>query len=126
VEKPHLAQPSARDLFGDAVHHALRGRLCIERNRPCQAEYRISAARDYALSLACLRRGLPAYHGRGFDDLPFDLRASLNGALTTSLDRQALLRALGRTVELLLKESAEIEELPKIEWQLRDLAADSL
>jgi len=35
LEKPHIAQPDAQDLFGYAVHHALRGRLCIERNRRC-------------------------------------------------------------------------------------------
>jgi hypothetical protein len=127
VEKTHIAPPAARDLFGYAVHHSLRARLCIERNRRCQAEYWISAARDYALSLACVRRKLPAHHGRGFDDLPFDLQALLNEALVTSLGRPALLRALGRTVELLLKESAEMEELPaRIRSELRNLAAPSI
>jgi len=40
----------------------------------------------------------------------------------TSLEQPALLRALGRTIELLLRESAEIEELPaRIRSELRDL-----
>src|SRR3954452_7155904 len=43
VEKAYLSQLSARELFGYAVHHALRARFCIERGRPWQAEYWISA-----------------------------------------------------------------------------------
>jgi len=113
VEKPLITPPAAQDLFGYAVHHALRARLCMERNRYCQAEYWVSAARDYGLSLACVRRGLPAHHGRGFDDLPSDLRDLLSEALVTSLNRQSLLRALGRTIDLLLQESVELQECPR-------------
>jgi hypothetical protein len=124
VEKPHIVPPAARDLFGYAVHHALRARICIERNRYCQAEYWISGARDYALSLACVCRGLPAHHGRGFDDLPSDLRDLLKEALVSSLERETLLKALGRTIELLLQQSVEIQGMPKrIRSELRDLAA---
>jgi hypothetical protein len=123
MEKPHIPPPAVRDLLGYAVHHALRARLCIERNRHCQAEYWMSAARDYGLSLACVRRGLPAHHGRGFDDLPTDLRDLLSEALVTSLDRPSLLRALGRTIDLLVQESAELEEMPaSLRSGLRDLA----
>jgi hypothetical protein len=123
VEKPHIPPPAVRDLLGYAVHHALRARLCIERNRHCQAEYWMSAARDYGLSLACVRRGLPAHHGRGFDDLPSNLRDSLGEALVTSLDRPSLLRALDRTIDLLLQESAELQEMPAgLRSELRDLA----
>lgn len=127
VEKAHIAPPAARDLFGYAVHHALRGRVCIERGRPCQAEYWISAARDHGLSLACVRRGLPAHHGRGFDDLPPPLRVFLNAALVHSLEREALLRSLDRTIELLLEESAGIEGVPStIKSHLRSLSAASI
>jgi hypothetical protein len=127
LEKPHIAQPDAQDLFGYAVHHALRGRLCIERNRRCQAEYWISAARDYSLSLACVRRGLPARYGRGFDDLPDEVQHLLNEALVTSLAPPELLRALGRTIELLLQESAEIPDLPPgFKSELRHLSAASI
>jgi hypothetical protein len=127
VEKPHIAPPAARDLFGYAVHHALRARLCMERDRYCQAEYWISAARDYGMSLACVRRGLPAHHGRGFDDLPSELRDLLNGALVTSLEQPALLRALRRTIELLLQESIDIQDMPsRIRSELRHLSAASI
>src|SRR5512134_2868494 len=74
VEKPYAQPPAAKELFGYAVHHVLRARFCIERGRYWLAEYWISSARDLALSLACRRRGLPAFHGRGFDDLPKEVR----------------------------------------------------
>jgi hypothetical protein len=122
VEKPYVQPPSASELFGYAVHHALRARFCIERGRYWHAEYWISGTRDYALSLACRRRGLPAYHGRGFDDLPPDVRDSFMGALVTSLERDELLRALGYAIEGLLREVDEVQELAaKVEPQLRKL-----
>src|SRR5215217_3513803 len=86
VEKPFAQPPSAHELFGYAVHHALRARFCIERGRLWQAEYWASATRDYALSLACLRHGVPAVQGRGFDDLPADVRDGFSGALVTALE----------------------------------------
>ena len=122
VEKPYPQPPSAHELFGYAVHHALRARFCIERGRYWQAEYWISGTRDYALSLACRRRGLGAYHGRGFDDLPPEVRDSFRGALVTSLERDELLRALGYAIERLLREGDEVQELAaKVEPQLRKL-----
>jgi hypothetical protein len=111
VEKPFHAIPSAHELFGYAVHHALRARFCIERGRLWHAEYWVSSLRDYALSLACLRRGLPVAHGRGFDDLPEDVRAGLLRALVTALERDELLRALGCAIEGLLREGDQVPEL---------------
>ncbi len=111
VEKQALLPPTPGDLFGYGTHHLVRARVCIERDRPCQAEYWLSAARDYALSLACLRRSLPAHYGRGFDALPSDLRERLSDALVKSLDKQALLAALDRTIALLLQESTGMEGL---------------
>jgi hypothetical protein len=124
MEKPFAQPPSAQELFGYAVHHALRARFCIERGRTWQAEYWISGVRDYALSLACRRRGLPAVHGRGFDDLPPDVRDTFKGALVTSLERDELLRALGCAIEGLLREADEVNSLAiKVEPQLRGLTA---
>jgi hypothetical protein len=123
VEKPHLQPPPADELFGYAVHHALRARFCIERGRYWQAEYWISATRDYAMSLACLRHGLPATNGRGLDDLPPDVRGSLKDALVLSLERGELLRALGCAIEGLLREGDAVQELAaKVAPQLRMLA----
>lgn len=122
VEKPYPQPPSAQELFGYAVHHVLRARFCIERGRYWHAEYWISGARDYALGLACHRRGLPAYEGRGFDDLPPEVRDVFNSALVTSLERDELLRALGCVINGLFGEVDEVKELAiKVEPQLREL-----
>ena len=52
TEKPPIPDPPAGQLLGYAAHHAARARFCIERGRFWQAEYWISGARDYTLSLA--------------------------------------------------------------------------
>jgi len=124
MEQPYAQPPSAQELFGYSVHHALRARFCIERGRYWQAEYWINAARDYALSLACRRRGLPASHGRGFDDLPSELLDAFANTLVTSLDRDELLSALAGIINGLLGEADEVRELAtKVEPQLRELGA---
>ena len=124
AEKPHAEPPPAHELFGYAVHHALRARYSIERGGFWQAEYWVSAVRDYALSLACRRRGLPARYGRGFDDLPEDVRAAFDDALVRSLDRAELLRALECAVDGLLREADEVRELAaRVEPDLRSLTA---
>jgi hypothetical protein len=122
VEKPYPESPSAQKLFGYAVHHALRARFCIERGRYWQAEYWISGVRDYALSLACRRRDLPSYYGKGVDDLPRGVRDAFAGALVASFDREELLRALGRAIDGLLGEVEECPDLAsRVEAQLRKL-----
>ena len=81
TENPAIPAPSAAHLLGYAAHHATRARFCIERSRFWQAEYWLSAARDYALSLACLQRNLSPHYGRGFDQLPAEIRARAQGCL---------------------------------------------
>jgi RimJ/RimL family protein N-acetyltransferase len=121
-ELPHVQPPAARELFGHAAHHLLRARFCIERGRLWQAEYWISSARDHALRLACRRRGLPASHGRGSDDLPADAREHFASALVTTLKPHELLRALGAITEGLLREAGEVGELAtRLNPQLRML-----
>jgi predicted nucleotidyltransferase len=122
VRKPFARPPSAHELFGYAVHHAVRARFCIERGRYWEGEYWVSGVRDSALSLACRRRDLPARHGRGFDRLPADVRDAFTGALVHTLDREGLLRALGSAIEGLLREGDEARELAaRVEPQLRRL-----
>src|SRR5947208_6819031 len=58
--------PVAGELFGWGVIYALHARACIERGRVWQAEHYVGAVRDHALSLACLRQGLPAVQARGY------------------------------------------------------------
>lgn len=122
AERPQAQPPSAKELFGYAVHHALRARFCIERGRFWQAEYWISATRDYALSLACRRRGLAAVQGRGFDDLPAEVKDVFVNALVTSFAREELLRALRCVIEGLFGETEEVQELSaRVEPQLHEL-----
>ena len=122
VEKSFSQSPSAQELFGYAVHHALRARFCIERGRYWQAEYWISAVRDYALSLACHRLGLLTSNRRGFDNLPAEVRDVFKSALMTSLEREELLRVLTCVITALLGEVDEVQELAaNVEPELRML-----
>lgn len=124
-EKPHAQPPSAHELFGYAVHHAVRARFCIERGRLWHAEYWISSLRNYALSLACLRRRLPALHGRGFDDLPAEVHAAFRKSFVATLERGELLRSLRAAIEGLLGETEEVKELAdKVAPQLRELSRE--
>jgi hypothetical protein len=126
VEGPYPPPPSAHELFGYAVHHALRARFCVERGRYWQAEYWVSAVRDYALGLACLRRGLPAREARGFDDLPADVHEAIHDSLVRSVERDELLRALALAVDALLREAVDVADLAaQVEPQLRELTATS-
>ena len=123
ADRPQGTAPSAGHLFGMGVHHALRARFCIERERFWQAEYWISGARDQALTLACRNRNLSTFHGRGFDQLPADLLDQADDALVRSLVTHELRRALSSAIELLRRESTEVPELAaKIEPRLRELA----
>ena len=124
VDKPHIPQRDAAELFGYAVHHALHARVSVERGRHWQAEYWISAVRDYALSLACRRRGLPTNEARGVDELPADVRNVVAAGLVKSLEREELLRALGVAIDGLLHEAEDVPELAaRVEPQLRRLVA---
>jgi len=125
VEKPFAQGQAAPELFGYAVHHALRARFCIERNKLWQAEYWISSVRDYALNMACTRLGLPANNGRGYDDLPSGVRDGFKGSLVAVLEPAELRRALGVAIEGLLREGGAAQPLAgKVEPQLRLLMAD--
>ena len=124
VAREHLPQPAPRHRLGLAVHHALRARLCIARDRPWQAEHWLSAARDEALSLACLRLDLPAAYGRGFDDLPEEVTAQAADALARSVHSDELLRALRAAVAALLRETAAVPDLgPRVEPLLHHLVS---
>lgn len=122
VEKPYTPAADPGEVFGYAVHHAVRARFCIARGRLWQAEYWISGVRDAALTLACMRRDLPASHGRGYDALPAETRDALAGALVRSLDAAELLRALGVAIAGLRREADQVRELAgRVEPRLREL-----
>jgi hypothetical protein len=124
AERPWLEQPSAQNLFGLSVHHAVRTRFCIERDRLWQAQYWINEMRDHALALACRRRGLETAYARGYHDLPEDVLARFEDTLVRSIERRELLRALTRTTDELLREADEVRALAsQVEGQLRQLVA---
>jgi hypothetical protein len=124
VEREPPPQPSAEHLFGLGAHHAVRARICIERGRPWQAEYWISALRDEALSLASRRRGLEVSYGRGFDELATETLAQAGTALVRSVERDELLRALRAAIELLLQEADNLQAASTLTAQLRELPDD--
>ncbi|MFL5968657.1 MAG: nucleotidyltransferase domain-containing protein, partial [Gaiellaceae bacterium] len=99
--------PAAKDLFGWGVIYGLHARACIERGRAWQAEHYIGAVRDHALSLACLRRGLPAVQARGYDDLSTDALAGFDGTHVGSLEPEQLRSALSAAVQALVQEGRE-------------------
>ena len=111
-------------VIGAAWHHALHARACLERNKRWQAEYWISGVRDYALTMACVRLGLPAHFGRGFDGLPDAIRTAAASALVRSIARGDLLKALRSATGLLLSEAAAASvSTPDLVHELQDLMA---
>ncbi len=99
--------PVAGDLFGWGVIYALHARACIERGRVWQAEHYVGAVRDHALSLACLRRGLPAVQARGYDDLSAETLARFEAAHVGAVEPGALRAALAASVLALMRAGAE-------------------
>ncbi len=115
-------RPSPQHLFGLAVHHLVRARICIERGKAWQAQYWISEARNLTLSLACHNRGLQTNNARGHDDLPAEVLAPFTETLLGSLNPSQLIRALAKMVDLLLLNSQDVREVAsKLEEQLRKL-----
>jgi hypothetical protein len=103
-----LPTPSvAGDIFGWGVVYALHARACIERGRVWQAEHYIGAVRDHALSLACLRQGLPPVQARGYDDLSAGTLARFGDAHVGAVEPGALRTALAASVLALMREGAE-------------------
>jgi hypothetical protein len=102
-----VSTPVARELFGWGVIYALHARACIERGRVWQAEHYVGAVRDHALSLACLRQGLPAVQARGYDDLSSETLARFEAAHVGAVEPGALRAALAASVLALMREGAE-------------------
>ena len=121
AELPDVQPPPVEELFGHAVHHALRARFSLERGKLWLAEYWLSSLRDTALALACRRRGLSTSYGRGFDELPPPVLAGFEGALPRSLEPDELLRSLAAAVDGLLHEAGELGAA--VEPQLRAVSS---
>jgi hypothetical protein len=111
----------AQDLFGWGVIYALHARACIERRRVWQAEHYVEAVRDHALSLACLREGLPAVQARGYDDLSAETLARFEDAHVGAIEPAALRAALAASVRALMREG-EAAGLPRAKTVAQRLA----
>ncbi len=123
VELPQSSPVTADELFGLAVHHAVRARFSIQRGRWWQAEHWISGVREQAFLLACRRRGLEGSHGRSFDDLPAEALEAFESSLVRSLEPEELDRALRSAISVLQRESEDAAELASaVEAQLQALA----
>jgi predicted nucleotidyltransferase len=115
--------PSAADIIGMGWLHALHARSCIARRKLWQAEHMISAVRDYALVLACLRLGLPSAHGRSIDQLSSSITGPLEASLVKRLEPAELQRAFTIAVEGFISEmrNADPELALKLEAPLSGL-----
>lgn len=106
VHHPYtVVDSSPADTFGWAIHHLVRARVCIERDLPWQADYWIRQARDSALTLACLGRGIEARYGKGFDKLPAEITDRHLEAIAHSLEPAELRRSLAVVTRLTLEEA---------------------
>jgi len=109
-ESRHVPPPEPRDIIGLGWLYALHARSCIARRKLLQAEYMISAIRDNALALACIRHGLPAVHGRGMDLLPSGVVAQFEESLVRHLDTSELSRAFRIVIHGLVSEIQSVDQ----------------
>jgi len=101
--------PDAGHVIGLSWHHVFHARYCIERNKPWQAAYWISELRHHTLTLACIRLGENAAHGRGMDRLPPSVTNPFVATLVRSLAEPELRRALAEATRCLLTEIAHCD-----------------
>jgi hypothetical protein len=83
----------------------------------------LAGMRNQVLALACIRHGVSSVQGRGFDDLPDDLRRGFAGCYPASLDPGELARAFRATMDALLREAylADASLARRIEATLIDI-----
>lgn len=121
-EPRSISPPAPGDLIGMGWLYALHARSSIARGRDLQAVHMIDGVRDHAVSLACLRHGLPSLQGRGVDRLPAPLRQMIALTRVQGQGSTELHRAFARSVDLLLAEAAHVD--PDREVRLRGPAGE--
>jgi hypothetical protein len=107
-DQPPRPAPNPSELVGLGWLYALHVRSSLARGRPWQAEHMLTHLRDHILSLACLRHGLPAVHGRGIDDLPPAVTTSFAATLVRELTPAELARAFEAATQALLAEAQDV------------------
>jgi hypothetical protein len=106
ADRPYPEPRRAENLIAFAWLYGLHVRSSIERGKLWQAEYMVTTMRNYTLALACLRRGLPAAEGRGFDQLPREVTAPLDASFVSRLDVGQLRDAFAAVMRVLRAEIA--------------------
>jgi hypothetical protein len=109
-ESQHIKPPPPETIIGFGWLYALHARSCIARRKFWQAEYMISGIRDNALSLACIRHGLPFDHGRGMDLLPAEVTTQFEGSLVRQLETAELSRSFKVVMHALFNEIRCVDE----------------
>ena len=126
-EPRHATPPAPEDIIGLGWLYALHARSSIARRHLWQAEYMISGVRDHALTLASIRHGLPAAHGRGIDRLPSEVTAPFEGSLVRRLETDELARAFQVAIAGLLREIECVDQslAGRLDATLRSLSDTS-
>jgi predicted nucleotidyltransferase len=93
------------DLVGMGWLYGLHARSAIARGRLWQAVFMLDGIRNQVIALKCLRHGLSPYQGRGVDQLPSDEIYALELTRAKDIDKPALRRSLGASLNALLIEA---------------------
>ena len=110
ADQPPTPPPSARAQIDMGWLYALHVRSSIERRRDWQAEHMLGGLRNVVLTLMCLRHGVPAGQGRGLHLLPSSATNAALATLVGTLEEAELRRAFRASVDLLLAETAHVDE----------------
>jgi hypothetical protein len=121
-EPKYRGPPPRGEILGWAVLWARHARVCIERSQWWQAEYAITHLRYHAMDLACLRLNLPAYYGKGFDQLPADMCERIEEAIVRSLECNELIRAWNAGIDALIRECEIANDDERILERVREMA----
>lgn len=106
-EVPRTEPPVTESVVRWGWLYAFHVRSSIKRGRTWQAVHMLNAFREQAITLACLRHGVPAREGRGVDRLPEPLLARLRETLPVALTDLELERAFRMCTALYLDEVRE-------------------
>ena len=126
VELAAGAAPNVSETAGLCWHHVLHARACIERGKPWQAEWLISALRDHTITLACARLGLTSAYAKGADQLPAALQDDLAEGIVASFAEDELRRALRAATRTFADELARSDAAlaARLDATLRELVAE--
>ena len=108
-QPPPAPTPSPDHHAGMGWLYAEQARSCIRRGRLWQAERMVAGIREQALTLACLRQGLPALHGVGVDLLPAPVLSAYADCVVGAINAVALDRAFRAAVTRLLAEVGAVD-----------------